>query len=241
MIRHPLSFNSELVICDQRSGWSDLDALSFLDDTEYHRLGSFNSSDAAQQFLAARYFLKRILGDALSLPPSSLSFAYTDSGKPFLSQSPDIQFNISHAQDLIAVVLSFGYEVGVDIEFQRPVTSVEALSARFFSPTEQTFLKNLPSECRSDAFFYLWTRKEAFLKTLGGGLSMGLHLFDVDGSPVPEPEFRRLLLGSTLPGVTADEYELECITDRLPSGYFGAVGVRLLSLSMDSRTNPLII
>jgi phosphopantetheinyl transferase len=196
MTRHPLQFNSHLFLCDIRSKWSEDDALSYLDELEKNRYESFKVSEAGRRFLAARYFLKTVLAAELSCPPTSISFSYTSLGKPYLPQAPHLHFNMSHAQDLIAIVVS-PYQVGVDIEFQRPVHSMDAVAARVFSLQDQTQLNDAPPPNKSTQFFELWTKKEATTKASGKGI------FTI---PVETPN----------QGVYS-------ITEILPGGYYGAV------------------
>jgi 4'-phosphopantetheinyl transferase len=74
-------------------------------------------------------------------------------------------------------------ELGVDLEYQRPVREAERIAERFFSPRENRAFRELPASCRQEAFFRCWTRKEAYIKARGGGLSIPLHGFDVSLRP----------------------------------------------------------
>ena len=151
MTRHPLQFNSHLFLCDIRSKWSESDALSYLDELEKNRYESFKVSEAGRRFLAARYFLKTVLAQELSCPPTSISFSYTSLGKPYLSQASHLHFNMSHAQDLIAIVIS-SHQVGIDIEYQRSVHSMDAVAARVFSAQDQTQLRTTSPKNKENKF-----------------------------------------------------------------------------------------
>jgi phosphopantetheine--protein transferase-like protein len=72
-----------------------------------------------------------------------------------------------------------GCEVGVDVEQIRPLPDVHEIASRFFCPEEAAELISLPPDQRGQAFFLCWTRKEAYIKAIGDGLSAPLHGFRV--------------------------------------------------------------
>jgi 4'-phosphopantetheinyl transferase len=73
--------------------------------------------------------------------------------------------------------------VGIDLEYIRSDLQVEQLAERFFSRREIATLRTLPPEVQRQAFFLCWTRKEAYLKARGEGLSLPLDQFDVSLIP----------------------------------------------------------
>jgi 4'-phosphopantetheinyl transferase len=88
----------------------------------------------------------------------------SSAGKPFLSNGPC--FNISHAGNQVVVAFS-QRAVGVDIELEQEVDT--ASLTRYFHPAEQEFIRAAASP--TNAFFTLWTRKEALLKAVGVGIA----------------------------------------------------------------------
>ena len=70
-------------------------------------------------------------------------------------------------------------EIGVDVEQVRRDFDLEGIARRFFSAHEQQQLAGLADEKKPEAFFRCWTRKEAYIKATGEGLSLPLHQFDV--------------------------------------------------------------
>ena len=90
-----------------------------------------------------------------------------------------MRFNISHSEDRALLAVTTGCEVGVDIEAVRTDWAPDDVARRFFSPHECAWLYALPAEMRRAAFFRIWSRKEAYIKAHGLGLSMGLDSFDV--------------------------------------------------------------
>ncbi|WP_218080039.1 4'-phosphopantetheinyl transferase family protein [Anthocerotibacter panamensis] len=149
---------------------------------EQQRAQRFYFEQDRQRFTCARGILRMLLGRYLQKAPEQLCFVYGSHGKPRLTESP-LCFNLSHSQELALYAVSWGREVGVDLEFQRPVTQVEQLVERFFSRQESTVFRALPLEQRQEAFFLGWTRKEAYIKARGRGLSLPLAQFDVTLAP----------------------------------------------------------
>jgi 4'-phosphopantetheinyl transferase len=139
-----------------------------------------------EHFVVARGVLRAILGGYLNRAPESLSFCYSSHGKPALAGESDahaIHFNVSHSHGVALYAVTRGREVGIDLERIRPGVEVVEIAERFFSPREVAMLQALPTEFQCEAFFRCWTRKEAYIKARGEGLSLPLDQFDVSLAP----------------------------------------------------------
>jgi 4'-phosphopantetheinyl transferase len=137
-------------------------------------------------YVAARGLLRRLLGRYLARAPHSLRFSYGAYGKPSLdaaSGAQDLRFNLSHSHELALYAFTRGRDVGVDIEYMRADFAGDDIAERFFSAREVSMLRTLPDEARTQAFFNCWTRKEAYIKARGEGLSHPLDEFDVSLIP----------------------------------------------------------
>jgi 4'-phosphopantetheinyl transferase len=145
------------------------------------------------QFIVARGLLRNILGRYLGLAPDQLCFAYTLHEKPALTEAagaPALRFNVSHSHCAALIAVTHDREIGVDIERIRVEAADIEIARRYFSSHEVAALEALPAHSRVEAFFRCWTRKEAYIKARGGGLSIPLDQFDV--FPVPgEPAVLR--------------------------------------------------
>ena len=118
--------------------------------------------------------------------PECLSFCYGSHGKPALvweSGGDAIRFNISHSDGVALYAVTRGREVGIDLELVRRGLEIEEIAERFFSRLEIATLRALPTPLRRYAFFLCWTRKEAYIKARGEGLSLPLDQFDVSLIP----------------------------------------------------------
>jgi phosphopantetheine--protein transferase-like protein len=135
-------------------------------------------------YVAGRGILRAVLAHYLACHPAELTFAYSPKGKPHLTgDTGDLGFNLSHSHGLALIALTRGRQIGVDLERIRPEFAGEQVAERFFSPVEVAALQALEPSERIGAFFTCWTRKEAYLKATGLGLSLPLDSFDVSLTP----------------------------------------------------------
>ncbi len=126
--------------------------------------------------------------------PELIRFHYGPRGKPFL-ESPaagGLQFNLSNSDELALVGFVLGPEIGVDVEYLKPMPDCEQISERFFSESERKVLRGIPFPVKEEAFFNCWTRKEAYLKAVGEGLAAPLDSFDVTLAPGEPPRMLTL-------------------------------------------------
>ena len=153
---------------------------------ERERADRYVRSEDRTRFIVGRGVLRTILGSYIGLDPDQLRFCYNPFGKPALAAAAGgeaIRFNVSHADGLALIAVTGSREVGVDLERIRPDFGTEEIAERFFSRREVAALRALPAARRVKAFFACWTRKEAYLKARGEGLSLPLDRFDVSLGP----------------------------------------------------------
>jgi 4'-phosphopantetheinyl transferase len=146
---------------------------AMLSSDELHRAGRYRFALHRDRFIAGRGFLREVLGLYLGSRPETLTFRTGPFGKPELE---GLHFNVAHAEDRILIAVA-AEPVGVDIERVRPMPEVGSLAEQVFSSDEFAAWQEFPPGRRHDAFFWLWTRKEALLKGIGLGISQ--HLKDV--------------------------------------------------------------
>lgn len=147
---------------------------------EEQRAARFRSVELCERWTVARGALRCILAAYARCEPGVLVFRAGPHGKPALTWPvEDIPFNLSHTGGLALVAIAGIGRVGVDAEAVRSEIEVEDLSRRFFAPAEAAEILALSPDARLAAFFNCWTRKEAFVKALGDGLSVPLDRFQV--------------------------------------------------------------
>lgn len=156
---------------------------STLSADESQRASRFHFDKDRRRYIVAHASLREVLARYLRCKPHDLKFSANEYGKPFLPEH-NVEFNLSHSGDYALIAVARGRKVGVDIELIREDIELENLAARYFSPREVSELMTLPSEGRTRGFFHCWTRKEAYIKARGLGLSLPLDSFDVSlGEP----------------------------------------------------------
>ena len=204
---------------------------SELSGDELDRAERFYFEIDQRRFIARRGLLRVILGRYLKINPRQLRFHYNEFGKAAMvpiSSQQTISFNLSHSHGLALYAFGYGRKIGIDLERIRTDISYEQIAERFFSPQEAFELRNLPAIEKSEAFFNCWTRKEAYIKATGRGLSTPLSDFEVSlipGSPARLMDaksgleetagwsLRELMVGSNYVAALAvegDDWQLKC-------------------------------
>lgn len=148
---------------------------NYLSPEEQLRADRFILPQDKARFILAHNGLRKILGKYIHELPQEIIFEKSSSGKPYLKNHTQIQFNLSHSENMILCAISQN-PVGIDVEYTNKNIDYLALSKRFFSPKEYELIfseNNL--ENKKNLFFKLWTEKEAYYKTLGMGISAGLE------------------------------------------------------------------
>ncbi len=163
-----------------------------LDAAETARAARFHFEHDRRHYAAARGWLRVLLGRYLDTPPGALRFGYGPRGKPFFDHpSGGMRFNVSHSHGHALLAFARGREVGIDLEAgARLGDDWPGLVRRVFSPREQAELAALPADCQRAAFLSGWTRKEAYLKATGLGITEGLHSIEVTLDPALPPVLR---------------------------------------------------
>jgi len=141
---------------------------------ERSRVQRYRFAHDKQYFIIRRGLLRQMLGDYLDVEPGSLRFRSGPYGKPELVEMPGAympHFNVSHSRKLALFAFARDREVGVDIEYVRPVAEAEQIAGRYFSVQERDTLRDLPLDRMCEQFFIYWTRLEAYLKASGTGLA----------------------------------------------------------------------
>ena len=124
--------------------------------------------------------LRHILATYVAARPADISFSANEFGKPFLDErfaSSGIYFNVSHSKNLVVIGVAFDRQIGVDVEFVRPINDLDSVARRCFTDFERELLAPGGLDWKTSSFFSCWTRKEAFVKAIGKGLSVPLNSF----------------------------------------------------------------
>lgn len=187
-----------------------------LSPEEQARADRFRREVDAWCHVTGRGLLRYLVGSLEGVDPTLLRIGTGSHGKPTLPDHPGLDVNVAHSGGLVAVAVTRMGAVGVDVERMEEDRATPDIAARFFAPEETAALAGLPPGARGVAFFETWTRKEAFLKATGLGITRGLASFAVT---VGEPAgLRRVDRGP--PSERWWMADLE-----VPEGYRGAVAL----------------
>jgi len=189
---HPRLAGNELHIW-----WAELP----LSDRSFSRVASTLSADERaradrflferhrQNYVGAHGILRDVLSRYLDRPPADFIFTHGPYGKPAL-ENAELRFNLSHCEDRVLIAVIRAGEVGVDVERLRPIQGMEGMVTQFFAPGEIREIFALPPPLRQIGFFTAWTRKEAYVKAHGDGLTRPFDSFEVSAAPGSPPGLR---------------------------------------------------
>jgi 4'-phosphopantetheinyl transferase len=181
---------------------------ALLSPAERVRAARFAFDRDRRAFVMSHGILRRVLGMVCHESPARLRFRQGLRGKPYLVDAPPgLQFNLSHTEGFCLVGVTRGAAIGVDVERVRATDDMGQLVRQCFSAAEQREFEALPMGDRCRAFFKGWTRKEAFIKAIGDGLSYPLDNFDV--SLAPQQPARLLAIGGS--AAAAAEWTMEAL------------------------------
>ena len=160
-----------------------------LSPEEHARAERLHDVVRRRRYVLAHGALRALLAAYLEAPPSAVAYVVGEHGKPSLAARDgmrgQVEFNLSHSEDIALVAVARGQPVGVDVQHWSDSVEHLRLAERFFSPQERVALRALSHEAEQvpGAFFAAWTRKEAYVKATGHGIARGLHHFDVTIAP----------------------------------------------------------
>lgn len=163
---------------------------SVLSADERERANRFRSEELRHRYGVAHGALRHLLARKLNRAAADLCIEIGPAGKPVISSRQGTttpHFNLSHSEDMALIAISGDHPLGIDIERYRKGIDVEMLTQQYFAPGEARQILSLPDAEQAQAFLTCWTRKEAYLKATGSGLSTPLDSFEVSALPGAAP------------------------------------------------------
>jgi len=160
---------------------------SFLSADELYKANRYKFEKDRFHYITGRALLRNILSRYLNQFPGEIVFSYSDKGKPFIKDT-EVKFNLAHSGGRAVYAVANNMDIGIDIEFMRELPDALQIAKRFFSEKEVVEFSEIREDDIRTAFFNCWTRKEAFIKAVGEGLSYPLKDFSVTLKPGDKPE-----------------------------------------------------
>jgi len=148
---------------------------SLLSQDELERAKRFYFEKDRNHFIVGRALLRTLLGSYLDMEPSQIEFVYGQYGKPALKagiHEKTLEFNLSHSKDFAVYAFDLNHKIGIDLEHVHPMADMDDFARQFFSLRENVLINSLAGKQKEEAFFKIWTCKEAFLKANGSGITV---------------------------------------------------------------------
>jgi 4'-phosphopantetheinyl transferase len=155
----------------------------YLDDKDLARAARFRFPEDRARYVLGRAMVRESIGRYLHREPESLALKYTNRGRPVLADDDAIQFNISHARDWVVIALTSRAQIGIDLEYLRADLCVPEMAVSILSAEDLQRFRALPRGEKLASFFRAWTRKEAYLKATGEGITEALKAVSVSFGP----------------------------------------------------------
>lgn len=168
--------------------------LAVLSEGETERASRYRFEDDRLRSRVAWGLLRMFLGRILGEDPRAIEFVRNEFQKPLLPGGPS--FSMAHSGDWVLLGITTEGRFGIDIEVPRTLPNLLDLAGIAFSQDELVELRSYPEADRLRTFFRGWTRKEAFTKALGGGLSVPLKRFSVSLAPEVEEALKSVEIPS---------------------------------------------
>lgn len=144
----------------------------YLDKADTGQIKKLKFEYLKKRAIITKGLLRLLIGNYLNLNPAELVFAYNEFGKPFINDNlNELQFNISHSDDMAVFAFSRSGEIGADIEKVKVIDDMQGVMNICFTGYEKDWFNDINAESRVESFYKVWTIKEAFIKAIGRGFS----------------------------------------------------------------------
>ena len=151
------------------------DYQAVLDKDELATAARFKFPALRQRYIICHGILRQLLAEFLNKQAANIRIEKTEYGKPFLPDYPELSFNMSHSGDILAIAISSLCQLGVDVECDKSRNTWDGLVKKCFASEEAAYWYSLDNAERSRAFYQFWVKKEAFVKAVGKGITLGLN------------------------------------------------------------------
>jgi len=144
---------------------------SALTDVEKSRIDYYKFKPSQDNFMVSQGGLRMLLSAYFNIAPQEVKIGRHNKGKPYSIDDYSLTFNISNSENRVVYAISRAGEVGIDLEFIRPLPDLEELIDKNYTIKEAAYIRKIKSE-QLQRFFKFWTVKEAYLKAIGEGMRL---------------------------------------------------------------------
>jgi len=187
-----------------------------LSEHEVKRSQAFHFEKDRIQYRVSTAYLRKLISLYTGQDPEKITYARGLKGKPHLIDPAQLKFNMTHSHHMALYAFTLDREIGVDVEFMRPMQAMEGIVENQFSKAEQALFNNLSEKDKSSYFFATWTLKEAYLKAHGTGIREGIHQIEFQKHGEKE--------GDSF-GVIIEIEHCECVQYFIDATYSAAIAV----------------
>ncbi len=191
------------------------DYFALLDKDEQQMASRFKFDELKQRYIICHGILRELLATYVAEPAAQLRIVQAQYGKPYLADFPELSFNMSHTGDCLAIAIGQQCRLGVDIECYKVRNTWDGLVKKCFAQQEADYWYALDTSVRGHAFYQFWVKKEAFVKAVGQGITLGLN------QCVVNPNGFKTFLSVPEHCFAAAQWHIEALV--LPDNIFGAV------------------
>jgi len=165
-----------------------------LGSEERERARAFRDDVDRKRYVASHGILRILLSRYLKREPQELEYLYDGLGKPRLSRGDDVplSYSISHSSGMALYAFASGHRIGVDLEYVQPLEGAQDIVVRYFAKDETALLLGCDDDYHQEAFFRIWTLKEAYVKAIGEGMQCPFDRFSVSHCPIGEADSARI-------------------------------------------------
>lgn len=150
--------------------------LNYVSLKRQQKISAFIKNQSKLQSLFSELLVRSQIADTLKINHRDIKFLYNPYNKPYLKDHPQYFFSVSHSDNFIFFV-SYTSDIGIDCEKVKHFN--DKISNRFFTLDEQNYIHSHKDKDKNFASYEIWTKKEAYLKFTGAGLSTPLSSFSV--------------------------------------------------------------
>ncbi len=173
--------------------------MEYLDKSDLSKIEKLKFEWLRKRAVIAKGLTRLLIAEYLKLNPTDLEFSYNEFGKPYLfNNKNDLQFNISHCDDIVVLAFTNFNDIGVDVERIKEIDDMEGVIDLCFTQYEKNWFSSIYDNSKTETFYKIWTVKEAFIKNIGKGFSFSPRDVELTNESENQILIRKILPEGTI-------------------------------------------